>query len=407
MNRKKLTLTLLGIMVVASSTVILYSTIEVSTVLSTSPSTNKKVAAFYYGWYGNITDYSQGSPYPIEDNTEWWHWDYESRGWYPPVNACSTNTPIQGWYDSSDPTLIQTHLEQAEWAGLDAFIVSYWGYNGKEQKNMQIMMEVAKNINSSVKLAPYFEIFMVAWEGRSHEDIVTHFTSELSQLYDFLMQEDYHDQIWFEQGKPVVWVYVVQAISVDAWVEVMANLDDENKSIFIVADRPSSRSVQNELFQAVHQYDVYAPTRNGRYLQTFYSIKKRSRRFNQIFVAGVTPAYDDTVVRDGNPPIGRDGGQTYTKRWNDALGLHPDWISITSWNEWHEGTEIEPSIENGDLALNQTRQFIHEFKSGSYDQLAPSSQVMTIWSRWRWYYTVLISGWILLGVLTIVYRVRK
>ena len=117
------------------------------------------------------------------------------------------------------------------------------------------------------------------------------------------MQENYTDQVWFEDGKPVVWVYVVQAVSVDAWVEVMANLDSINKSFFIVADRPSRDPDQNAFFHAQHQYDVYAPIRDKRYFDIFYSLKKSSRKFGQIFVAGVAPAYNDTVVRDGNTTI--------------------------------------------------------------------------------------------------------
>jgi len=402
MNKKKLIIVIMGVMVVTTTFVVVYSAVEVPSILSSTMDVDKKVAAFYYGWYGNTTDYSQASPYLVEDNNAWWHWDNYQRSWYPPANACSVNTPEQGWYDSSDPSLIQTHLEQAEWAGLDAFVISYWGYGGKERKNMKIMMDVAKDINSSVKLAPYFEIFMVAQEGRTHEEIVSHFTSELSQLYDFLMQEDYRSQIWFENDKPVVWVYVVQAVSVEVWVEVMDNLQVENKSFFIVADRPSRNAEQNVFFQAQHQYDVYAPIRDRRYFDVFYSMKKRSRKYDQIFVAGVAPAYNDTVVRDGNIPVGRDGGQFYKNRWNDALSLQPDWISITSWNEWHEGTEIEPSKEDGNLALQQTQQFINEFKSGSYSQLSPSTPSKVLWYVWNEFYYVLIGGWTILAVMTIV-----
>jgi hypothetical protein len=36
-------------------------------------------------------------------------------------------------------------------------------------------------------------------------------------------------------------------------------------------------------------------------------------------------------------------GTYYRVRWEDALEQSPDWIVITSWNEWVEGTELEPS----------------------------------------------------------------
>ena len=351
----------------------------------------------------------QTIPYPIHDDDSWWHWNMEERAWYPPANACSTNTPELGWYDSSDPSLIQTHLEQAEWAGLDAFVVSYWGYGSKELKNMKVIFEIAKEINSSVKIAPYFEIFLVAQDNKSYDEIVSHFTSELSQLYDILLQVDYRDQIWFENGSPVVWVYVTQAISKNAWLEVSSNLNAENKSFFFVADRPSNSAKVNTLFQAQHQYDVYAPSKSNTYLDTFYSVKRKSYHFNQIFVAGVSPGYDDRIVRDGNPPVSRDSGFFYESVWNYAISLKPDWISITSWNEWHEGTEIESSQENGNLALEQTRQFIQEFKTNQFENLVPYSNFYILWMVLDKIYYSILGIWIIFGLTMLIlkFRIRK
>jgi hypothetical protein len=128
--------------------------------------------------------------------------------------------------------------------------------------------------------------------------------------------------------------------------------------------------------------------------------------YNQVFVAGVGPAYNDTLVRSGNAPYGRENGKYYENRWNDALSLNPDWISIVSWNEWHEGSEIEPSLENGDLALNQTQQFIQEFKSGNYSTLNPNAQGILYFQMWK--NEIYIFGGIILflGICAWILRVR-
>ena len=39
-----------------------------------------------------------------------------------------------------------------------------------------------------------------------------------------------------------------------------------------------------------------------------------------------------------------------------------DWILICTFSEWHEGTEIEPSLEYGDLYINITHQFATQWK---------------------------------------------
>lgn len=40
----------------------------------------------------------------------------------------------------------------------------------------------------------------------------------------------------------------------------------------------------------------------------------------------------------------RDGGEYYKRNFKRALITLPDVVSITSFNEWHEGTQIEPAI---------------------------------------------------------------
>jgi len=59
--------------------------------------------AFYYPWYGNCS-----------------HW---------PPDGNITDHPLLGFYDSNNETLIKEHIDMAKEAGVDGFIVSWWGIN--------------------------------------------------------------------------------------------------------------------------------------------------------------------------------------------------------------------------------------------------------------------------------------
>lgn len=85
----------------------------------------------------------------------------------------------------------------------------------------------------------------------------------------------------------------------------------------------------------------------------------------KLFTATVIPGYDDTVVRKFGFRRRREDGKYYEKIWKIALESSPDWILITSFNEWHEGSEIEPSKEYGDKYLKITAKFADIFKNGS------------------------------------------
>src|SRR5258708_1451427 len=77
----------------------------------------------------------------------------------------------------------------------------------------------------------------------------------------------------------------------------------------------------------------------------------------------VTPGCDARKAYKVKEQSERLDGQTYRTLWDEALKSRPDWILITSWNEWPEGTEIEPSLELGDKYLNLTAEYSQRFLS--------------------------------------------
>ena len=42
----------------------------------------------------------------------------------------------------------------------------------------------------------------------------------------------------------------------------------------------------------------------------------------------------------------------------------PDWVVVTTWNDWGEQTMVEPSQQYGDLYLDLTRDSISRWKRG-------------------------------------------
>ncbi len=82
-------------------------------------------------------------------------------------------------------------------------------------------------------------------------------------------------------------------------------------------------------------------------------------------------SHEGVNLLDPGAQVDRRGGATYDEYWDMAEEANVDWVLITSWNEWHEGTEIEPSLEHGFDALAQTRERAAGFK-GIEPQVAVS-----------------------------------
>lgn len=82
-------------------------------------------------------------------------------------------------------------------------------------------------------------------------------------------------------------------------------------------------------------------------------------------VATVQPGWDDHLIRGTkNPVVDRNGVSTYAGTWASAIASDAEWVLITSWNEWFEGTGIAPSIEHGTAALDATATWAARFRQG-------------------------------------------
>ena len=60
----------------------------------------------------------------------------------------------------------------------------------------------------------------------------------------------------------------------------------------------------------------------------------------------VGPGYDGVRAGENSLSRGRRDGATYDNLWRAAIAAHPDGVTITSFNEWGEGTQIEPAANH-------------------------------------------------------------
>ena len=78
------------------------------------------------------------------------------------------------------------------------------------------------------------------------------------------------------------------------------------------------------------------------------------------------PGYDNTKIREPGINAERQDGQIYRVLWQEAIKADPDWVLINSWNEWHSGSEIEPSWEDGDKYLKITGEYAPRFRTNPF-----------------------------------------
>ncbi len=91
-------------------------------------------------------------------------------------------------------------------------------------------------------------------------------------------------------------------------------------------------------FDGLYTYDV--GTWNG---STFARICTEAHAAGLLCAPSVGPGYDARLATGDQLVRRRRGGTWYDRMWRAALRARADLVTITSYNEWQEGTQIEPA----------------------------------------------------------------
>lgn len=287
--------------------------------------------AFYYPWY-TVEDWSSASlrDHPIEP------------------------------YESGDPKVIVEHIESARRAGIDGFISSWWGPDSYSDRNLPLLLGLAKERAFRVSL--YFETLADS-QGRalSSEKIFDWLAYAIATYRD-------HPAMMKINGKPLIVIWASAEVPLETWKRIFAKLRTEGLDAVYLA---MGYGLQNlEVFDGVHDYGIFESTISE--LTKIYQLNSRAARSYQLLadastpkisVATVQPGYDERSIQGRKGAFrDREGGAYYQGTFEAALSSDPDWIFITTWNEWWEHTHIEASQLNGARYLQITNEYARKWK---------------------------------------------
>ena len=277
--------------------------------------------------------------------------------------------PTKHQYDSHDPDIVDLQIDEAKAHGITCFVFSWWG-TGPEaaihEQSIQLLMDRAEKKNFKVS---------ILWEQAPGEG--QHRVDRAVAEVSYALKRYGKSKAFLKvDGKPVIFIYerVLQQIPMKSWPEVVARTRAEVGEFVFIGNGYESQENGDYLFDGMSSFDFEFmpgqlrtdPVKAISEFRQWAQAKSRQyveadRRHNRISCVGVIPGFDNTK---SNPPgmrFERGDGQTYRALWEAALDAKPDWILISSWNEWGEGTEVEPSVELGDKYLQITAEYAGRF----------------------------------------------
>jgi glycoprotein endo-alpha-1,2-mannosidase len=258
-----------------------------------------RVSAFFYPWYG--TSAEDGS---------YVHWS--QLGHDPPDDIASSYYPARGLYSSSDRVVLGQQMDEIRAAGIDEIIVSWWGQGSAEDLRLPAVIVAART--DGIAVAAHLE----PYPGRTVSSTV----ADIAYLRNY--------------GITNFYVYRPFDLPVADWAAETTALHAGGVQLYaqtgLVGDAAKAG------FNGVYTYDIV--TYGG---DKFHRICREAHTRHLLCAPSVGPGYD-ARRGSGDPRLKpRRNGATYDAMWRAAIASGADRVTITSFNEWHEGTQIEPA----------------------------------------------------------------
>jgi hypothetical protein len=247
-------------------------------------------------------------------------------------------------------------VKEAKGAGIDGFISAWTGVGTDTDANFARLLDIAAKQGFAATV--YFETNSVVQRG-----------AVADQLGALLAKYGNHPAFLRWGGKPVVFFWSPQTIgNAAAWRSVRQQVDPGNGQLWSVDTTDASYL---DVFDTIHFFSAgkWAGNTdvgrvNAQWRATVDNYNK-SHGTKRLWTAGVIPGWDESRVqppRNAPKVFARRDGALYDEAWKGATASNPEWVTITSWNEWYEGTQIEPAASYGNRYLDLTRQYAARWK---------------------------------------------
>ncbi|MEM4969699.1 MAG: endo-1,3-alpha-glucanase family glycosylhydrolase [Sulfolobales archaeon] len=315
----------------------------------------------YHNWYSSMPS--------------WNHWRWPGRDPNQVIDGkrviASAHYPLIGPYDSRDPRVIKYHIEISKYAGIDAFAIDWYGPGSFEDSSVNLYLSIAEEMGFKIAIE-YEPKIRMEWGYGSRSDRIRDVINDLKYI---LSKYAGHPAYLKVNHKPVIFYFWPSLLTIKEWDYVFQRLREEGYEAVHITEGIDPLLLTH--FTGIYEWEpLWIESKGITSWDRLREISKILREYaslypGRIFLAGVWPGFDDEGVNGWGfgtrKYLGGDrfNGMIYENQWRVVLDEKPHAVMITTFNDWNEGTEIEPSLEYGFSFMEITRKYAYRYKGSS------------------------------------------
>jgi hypothetical protein len=338
----------------------------------------------------------------------WTEWEILKRGEPKFAGHEQPKKPVWGYLDEADPSAFEKKIAAAHDAGVTHFIFDWYWYDGKPflHRALEEGYQRAQNkgdVRFCIMWAnhDWYNLMPARLDGRERSLLYkgTYSASEFDRITDYIVAHYFSDPYYFQiDGSPYFSIYelanLVERIGgVEIAAEALGRLREKVRSagfkdlhinavawgVQAVADPTAflrALGVQSVTsYSWIHHFEMQKfPTNDyASALQAAPAYWREARaKFGVPYQPDLSMGWDPsprtcqsdkferadypyTAILVNNTPELFQEGLIKAKAYLDGLANEPKILNINSWNEWTEGSYLEPDSIHGMAYLNAIR----------------------------------------------------
>lgn len=336
------------------------------------PSAEPRVLAHYMPWFR-----AEARP---GGSIQWDHWQWFGKGpKHDPDDLledgrrdiASIYYPLIGPYHGQDPKVLEYHMLTARAAGIEGFIADWYGPGTYSDETTAALVKAGEQFHMKVAVCLEEKAF---FPGYANVTTRAGVLDEMERQIRHVLQRHGVSPAYLRRGgRPVFFMFDGHGdsalgsltLSPDELADVLGRFTNETVLLVRGHYEPAFASAAR---------GCYAWCGDASYRTQFYESAGPARRDGTLdyWVGVASPGFDDSGVHGwGQAPrvTDRRGTQEYEDNWQQVLTAKPDAVQIVTWNDFQEGTTVEPATEYGHLFLNVTERYVRDFtgRPSSFD----------------------------------------